>query len=197
MAFTTDEYAAARPTLWHLTHQDNLPMIRQTRRMLPAAVLAPTCVGAIRRGRHVVLGTPVLRDQDLLHAACLELTDGWNLEDYLHDLASRVFFWSGWPDRPVEPGRNAARRYAASDLVIRVPFAEIAAKHEPHFSRCNSGAPRMQHGLSVVRGPATFRPAAEFRYRPADVVEVTFLGGVELPIATEVARSPAGPWEPL
>ena len=75
------------------------------------------------------------------------------MEDFLVALASRVFFWSGCPDRPVKPGRNAARRYAGTDVIIRVPFGEIATKYEPYFARCNSGATRMQNGKPVVRGP--------------------------------------------
>lgn len=85
----------ARPTLWHLTHHNNLPLIRQAKRLFPAAVVAPDYIGTVRRGRSVHRGEPVLRDQDLLHAACVELSHGWNMEDFLVALASRVFFWSG------------------------------------------------------------------------------------------------------
>lgn len=194
MTFTTDEYAVARPTLWHLTHHNNLPLIRQAKRLFPAAVLAPDYVGTVRRGRRILRGEPVLRDQDLLHATCVELSHGWTMDDFLRSLASRVFFWSGWPDRPVEPGRNAAKRYAGSDVIIRVPFGEIATKHEPYFARCNSGATRMQHGKPVVRGPSTFLKVTECSYPASEVVEVTFLGNVGLPSFTEVAHSLDGPW---
>lgn len=184
----------ARPTLWHLTHHNNLPLIRQAKRLFPAAVVAPDYIGTVRRGRSVHRGEPVLRDQDLLHAACVELSHGWNMEDFLVALASRVFFWSGWPDRPVKPGRNAARRYAGTDVIIRVPFGEIATKYEPYFARCNSGATRMQNGKPVVRGPSAFLKGKECSYSPSEVVEVTFLGDVGLPSCTEVAHSLDGPW---
>ena len=39
MAFTDNQYAAARPTLWHLTHQENLHLTRQAGRLLPSALL--------------------------------------------------------------------------------------------------------------------------------------------------------------
>ena len=186
-----------RPTLWHLTHEKNISLIRSEQCLLPAATIVPGCAGTIRRGRDIRHGQPVLRDQDLLHATCVELTDGWRMEDYLHDLASRVFFWSGWADRPVRPGRNAVQRYRDSDAIIRVPFADIATNHQPYFSRCNSGATRMQFGKRVPRGPSTFAVAADCPYRPGAVVEVTFAGPVRLPASCEVARSLEGPWEPL
>ena len=139
----------------------------------------------------------MLRDQDLLHAGCVELTGGWCMEDFIHDLASRVFFWSGWSDRPVKSGRNALKHYVDTDAIIRVPFADIAANHQPYFSRCNSGATRMQYGKCVRRGPSTFTGAAECEHRPAAVVEVTFVGPISLPDSSEVAPSLNGPWKPL
>ena len=165
IGFTTDEYASARPTLWHLTHQQNISFIQSKRCLLPAAIVAPGCAGSIRRGRDIRPGHPVLRDQDLLHAGCVELTGGWCMEDFIHDLASRVFFWSGWSDRPVKSGRNALKHYVDTDAIIRVPFADIAANHQPYFSRCNSGATRMQYGKCVRRGPSTFTGAAECEHR--------------------------------
>lgn len=197
MAFTDNQYAVARPTLWHLTHQENLHLIRQAGRLLPSALLDPDSVDTIRRGRRVSSGKPVLRDQDLLHPACVELTGGWSMDEFLRDLSSRVFFWSGWHDRPVKPGRNAACRYTTTDVIIRVPFADVAVAGTPQFARCNSGATRMQHGRRVLRGPSTFQPATECMYGATQVVEVTFMGAVEMPSSAEVGRWLEGSWEPL
>jgi len=198
VAFTDNQYAAARPTLCHLTHQENLHLIRQAGRSLPSVLLDPDSVGIISRGRRVTGGKPVLRDQDLLHPACVELTGGgWSMDDFLRDLSSRVFFWSGWPDRPVEHGRNAACRHTTTDVIIRVPFADVAVAGTSQFDRCNSGATRMQHGQRVLRGPSTFQPAAECMYGATQVVEVTFMGAVEMPSSADVGRPLEGSWEPL
>ena len=197
VAFSLDQYAALRPTLWHLTHRDNLPLIRSSRRLLPAADLVPEDVGAVRQVRRMMAGQPVLREQDLLHEGCVEFSDGWAMTDFLSDLASRVFFWSGWRDRPVRPGRHATERYSKTDLVIRVPFRDLVRGHTPDFSRCNSGATRMQGGRRVQRGPGTFRQAAVCDFGVADVVEVTFRGPVAVPPTAEVAVSMSGPWEPF
>lgn len=87
--------------------------------------------------------------------------------------------------------RGATRE---TDVIIRVPFGEIATKYEPYFARCNSGATRMQNGKPVVRGPSAFLKGKECSYSPSEVVEVTFLGDVGLPSCTEVAHSLDGPW---
>lgn len=197
MAFTLEKYASLRPTLWHLTHEDNLPLIRETRHLLPANVLDSDRIGTVRRGRPVIQGKPVLRDQDLLHAACVEFTSGWAMDDFLRDQGSRVFFWSGWANRPILQGRKAASRYADTDVIIRVPFLDIARGHEPHFTCCNSGATRMQNGQRVIRGPTTFQSALACVYLPSKVVEVTIVGEVFLPASAMTARSLKGPWEPI
>jgi hypothetical protein len=119
------------------------------------------------------------------------------MDDLLHDLASRVFFWAGWEDRPIRQGRKAASRYESSDVLIRVPFSAVTREAEPYFSRCNSGATRMQHGKPVPRGPRTFQAATNCGFDLKDVVEVTFLGSVNLPATTEVWRSLGGPVEQL
>jgi hypothetical protein len=119
------------------------------------------------------------------------------MDDLLKELARRVFFWSGWADRPIKPGRDAINTYAASDVIIRIPFLDVAEANRPHFSRCNSGATRMQHGKPVPRGPGTFLQAIQCNFPASQVVEVTFLNSVMLPQTAQVARTLAGPWETL
>jgi len=119
------------------------------------------------------------------------------MDDFLRDLARRVFFWPGWLDRPVPSGRKAFAAYADSDVIIRVPFLDIAESHNPYFSRCNSGATRMQPSGPVPRGPSTFREGTECDFRPSEVIEVTFLNSVLLPHTAQVATSLTGPWESL
>jgi hypothetical protein len=165
--------------------------------LLPASHLTPDILRRPRNVRHVNPGIPVLRDQALLHENCIEFEAGYSMRDLLSDLHKRVFFWSGWPDRPVRAGRAAARHYCASDVLIRLPFLELAQDNTPYFSRCNSGATRMQHGKRVPRGTNTFVEALNSDFPASHVVEVTFVDPVKLPRGAEVARSLAGPWQSL
>ena len=197
VGFSLEEYAKLRPTLWHFTHKANLPLIRRNPTLLCAArFLHGNLLDEPRRGRSVRDGVPVLRDQDLLHEGSICFQSGSSMIDVVRDLNARVFFWSGWPDRPVRSGRHAFARYCASDIIFRVPFQDVA-EQSPHFSRCNSGAIRKQGGKAVPRGPATFAEAEESRFDPTAVVEVTFLGCVLLPKTTDVGESLKGPWKPL
>jgi hypothetical protein len=139
VAFSIAQYAALRPTLWHLTHRENLDLIRESRTLMPADHLTATPLDDIRVSRQIDPGTPVLRDQELLHEKCVAFQAGYFLADWLSELNRRVFFWSGWPDRPIKPGRHAINRYSSSDVVIRLPFLQVAKDHTPYFSRCNSG----------------------------------------------------------
>ncbi len=88
-----------------------------------------------RRGRPTNKPGPVLRDQNVLHASCIAFESGFSMSDLLKELNKRVFFWSGWPDRPVRAGRHAMRHYADTDVAIRVPFLDLATSYTPYFSR--------------------------------------------------------------
>jgi hypothetical protein len=101
VAFSIAQYAALRPTLWHLTHRQNLDLIKKSRFLMPACGLYRAPLDAIRRRRQIGSGLPVLRDQDLLHEECIQLQAGFSFADWVKELNRRVLFWSGWPDRPV------------------------------------------------------------------------------------------------
>lgn len=191
--FTLDDYAALRPFLWHMTHAENIPLICQSLVLRPARSFALSANGP-RRG--LVRGTrgEVLRDQRPLHEANVVLGGGWSFSDFLQDLSRRVFFWSGWADRPVRSGRAAIEAYRATDRVIRVPFHDIAGQERPFFSCCNSGAPRMHDGRPAYRGPDTFLLCGDCSFPPSAVVEVTFVEAVRLPESAEIAASVGGPW---
>jgi hypothetical protein len=197
VAFSIAQYAALRPTLWHLTHSNNLDLIRKSRVLMSAELLAHAAPASPRRDRQITPGKPVLRDQKLLHEKCTAFEKGFSMDGLLKELGRRVFFWSGWADRPIKPGRDAISTYAASDVIIRIPLLDVAEAHKPYFSRCNSGATRMQQGKPVPRGPSTFLEAIQCDFPPSKVVEVTFIHSVKLPQSAEVARSLAGPWEAL
>jgi hypothetical protein len=196
MGFSIHRYAELRPTLWHLTHRQNLDLVRKSRLLEPAELLTTTSDDP-RHGQQVISGKPVLRDQDVLHEKSIAFQLGFVMADFLRELNRRVFFWSGWLDRPIRPGRKAAEHYHHTDVLIRVPFCEVVKNHTPYFSRCNSGAPRMQRGKPVPRGPNTWVQEFECEFSESEVVEVTFLEPVRLPAGTHVARSLNGPWEAL
>src|SRR5579864_9480287 len=160
MAFSRIQYSDLRPYLWHLTHRQNLELIKQSSRLLSAESLGGGSIEP-RFVRHLSGISPVLREQDLLHKNCVQLEPGCSWSDLLHELNRRGFFWSGWHDRPVRQGRSAIGRYCETDILIRVPFLDVAPESTPYFTRCNAGATRMQHGKRILRGPGTFKSASD------------------------------------
>ena len=196
MGFCVEQYAKVRPTLWHLTNHDNLKSIRESRTLFPAEHFIAATSDFPRRRRVVTSDGIVIRDQALLHERCIQFDAGYSFCLFVRNLNSRVFFWAGWQDRPVIAGRRAIAHYRDSDVLIRVPFIDIAASYSPFFSQCNSGAPRMQHGKTVLRGKRTFLAAAECEFPATEVVEVTFAHPVTLPATSEIAL-PGDRWECL
>lgn len=136
MAFSIEKYAALRPTLWHLTHRENLDSIRKSRVLMSARQLTSNETPGPRRNRQTSSGI-VLRDQNFLHEKCIAFELGSSMGDFLNELERRVFFWSGWRDRPIKPARRAINLYASSDVIIRVPFLDAAQSLIPYFSCCN------------------------------------------------------------
>ena len=61
MGFSIAQYAALRPTLWHLTHSQNLELIRKTGLLMPAKHLTSAGLDCPRRGMQVTPGIPVLK----------------------------------------------------------------------------------------------------------------------------------------
>jgi len=142
----------------------------------------------------------VLKDQHPLVAANVTLVSGWEFADFVEYLNDHTYFWPGDTIGMIGPGGRLLAHYAPeSPLVLRVPFAALVAENSdlpPLFSAYNSGAPRMQRGKGVKRGPDLFRPAERFRRRPYEVVEVAFRGSVVLPSDTAVAGEQER-WVPL
>src|SRR5258708_27195330 len=94
MGFSIAQYAALRPILWHLTHNQNLELIRKIGLLMPATRLTSVSLDGPRRGRQITPGIPVLRDQELLNEQCIEFESGYTMANLLSDLNKRVFFWS-------------------------------------------------------------------------------------------------------
>src|SRR6266516_1370660 len=188
MAFTLEEYAALRPFVYHVTARENLARLRRTRCLETASALLR------QGGRHDLLRTRrlgpvavtldadliVLKDQRPLILANLALTTGWTFADLVEYLNHHVYFWPGNAISPVGSGRRLLRRYAPeSPIVLRIPILALIAANPhvpPLFDRCNSGAPRMQRGRPVKRGPDLFGSAEHSRFRSREVVEVVFCG---------------------
>ena len=208
MSFTLDRYAVLRPFLYHVTARENLARLERTRRIEAAsAILRKAGREDLVRARRaepltVTVGqdSVILKDQHPLVAANVTLVSGWTFEDFVEYLNDHVYFWPGDAMTLVRPGDRLLAHYAPeSPLILRVPFTALVAANSdlpPLFSPYNSGAPRMQRGKGVKRGPDLFSAAEQFRRRPHQVVEVAFPGGVVLPSDTTVAGEPER-WVPL
>lgn len=209
MAFDLTSFARLRPFLYHLTAFDNLSRLKRTKTLYSAKALAEQAnrldVLDARRPTHeaiVIEGETVfIRDQRPLYKGNMRLTDHWSFSQFLSSLNDRVFFWPGDETRPIAYGRRHFERYAQEHYaILRLPFASVIRANTnalPLFSKCNSGSPRWSRGVAGDRGPNTFVKSSEASFRPASVVEVTFIGSVFLPETTEWAPTPIGPWSIL
>jgi hypothetical protein len=209
MPFTLARYTQLRPFLYHLTARVNRSRIEELRRLESAAVLfdASRRVDAVRMRRRthmsVELGTyqVLVRDQSPLYAGNVAFAKGWDFADLVADLNRRVFFWPGGTLGPISYGqRHFARYVTEKPIIIRARTDALFQSNPdraPLFCRYNSGSPRCNGGRRSPRGPDTFLSAERCQYRPADVVEVTFLDTVTLPPDAECAEHPSGPWRPL
>jgi hypothetical protein len=204
-----DKYSASRPYLYHLTHRDNLPHIREIGRLFPASILLQ------ESGNHNLMRTPrrgpkpvtfrgkeiKLRDQDKLHRGPSGLQRGFSFADLVAAVNGRVFFWAGTITGPVPSGVRHFERYEGErPVILRVEFKSLITLNPnigPLFCRYNSGSPRCSNGRKSPRGPETFLSAAVFTGTPCAVVEVTFDGEVSLPPDTECGPRPGGPWKRL
>ena len=201
MSFTVSEYSKLRPFLYHVTARENLSRLRRTRLLAPAAELIRAAgrpeLLRTRRAESVTVfidgEAVVLKDQRPLIEANVEPTDGWEFGDLVEFLNEHVFFWPGDAIGPILSGQRLLAHYAADlPAILRVSVADLMAANRalpPLFSPYNTGAPRMQRGKPVRRGPDIFRVAHEARRRRFEVVEVAFRGTLTLPDAVHVPGS--------
>lgn len=155
-----------------------------------------------RRTRHVTVranGWEVsLRDQRPLHRGNLALYGGWSFGDLVEALNSRVFFWPGTTEGPIDYGRRHFARYVVErPVLVRVKTFELLDANDyasAQFCKFNSGSPRCSKGRPSPRGPDTFVAATRFAISPSEVVELVFLGAAVLPASMEFGFSPDGPW---
>jgi hypothetical protein len=208
MPFNLEEYAELRPFLYHVTDRTNLARLRRLRRLDPAAALlvAGGRADMLRQRREqpfplaVDGDVIVLKDQRPLQAANVHLADGWVFGDLVEYLNQHVFFWPGDALTAIASGQRLLEHYSAeSPAVLRVRFLDLVRENPqtpPLFCPYNSGAPRMNGGKPVPRGPNLFRRAGACPRRRHEVIEVGFRGSVLLPATAQIAAG-LDLWEPL
>lgn len=209
MGFSNDDFARRRPYLYHLTAAQNIERIRRTKelecaRSLLSAAGERRLIRERRPDSYVITvgGEQVhIRDQAPLHRGNIELQTGWAFEDFVAHLNARVFFWPGTDAGPTSYGVRHYERYADDrPVIVRVSTESLLAintDREPLFCRYNSGSPRCSYGRKSPRNSDTFQRGRNANFSPAEVVEVTFEGRVQIPTDSEVASAPTGPWERL
>jgi hypothetical protein len=206
MPVLVDRFLRLRPFLYHLTDTRNVRRIVRTRRIESAAPFTDE-VGAFRetqemRRAHVSIiidGEEIaIRDQAPLHQGNMKLADGYTFSDFVALLNERVFFWPGSAAGPISYGVRHHGRYAHEQpTIIRVSTADLFAANPsppPSYCRFNSGSPRCSNGLKSPRSVRTFVHGDGAEFRAAQVVEVTFSDGVNLPDHVEVSTALDGPW---
>lgn len=205
MALDTCRLSRLRPYLYHLTARQNLPAIVRCRELhcsrflLNAAGLGH--LATTRRIDHLSIavgaGRLLLRDQKPLAAGAIAFEAGWTLERFVEHINEHVFFWPGTSAGPIPAGKNHFARYDR-EMPVVIRFAtDDAVQSALSYCRYNSGAPRCSGGKYSPRGSNTYLPAARFPGSPSDVIEVVAHGSVALPLASEVADDPSGPWRKL
>jgi hypothetical protein len=203
MPFQLDEFVRLRPFAYHVTHRDNVPFLRTSRRIQTAVSVIREAGAmhllALRRERDVTVrlseGSVVLKDQRPLIAANIELHTEWTVADFVAYLNSFVYFWPGSDRALIGPGQRLLSHYEDdAPGVLRAPTADLFTANsevEPEFCPFNSGAPRYHSGKRAYRGPNLFTTAEQFPRRTSEVVELAFRNDVELPDTTQL-RSKAG-----
>ena len=198
-----------RPFLYHLTDARNVPRIRRLGRLVPAATLLSASghaelVGS-RRETDLVLRLDndlvVLRNQEPLHEANIDLHPDWTFSDLIAFLNSHVFFWPGDATGPTGLGKSFLQRYSGPSLaVLRARTSDLLAANpaqQPLFSKHNSGAARQYLGRPSPRGPNTFLRASRFSGTPSEAQETAFIEEVVLPKHTAWALNLGSAWQTL
>ena len=207
--FSLAEFFKRWPYAYHLTYSNNLPSIRDHRRLYSASRLMGMAGQTELLGRRRESRTPLmieqsevfLTDQKPLHSGNIVFEGGWELEDLIETLNTFVFFWPGTEEGPNGYGRGHFTRYRNEQPVMVRAVTEVLltlnAAVTPLFCPFNSGSPRFSRAMPSPRGPNTFLTAIEFPRPPARVVELVFAGGIQLPGSTQYSADLSGPWNPI
>ena len=209
MPFTTEQAVTRWPWLYHLTAAGNVPAIRKSAALVPAATLfeASDSLDRLRMHRPTSVTLPVtsrqveIRDQRPLRPGNIRFEAGFDIGDLVELLNHHVFFWPGTADDLSRSGRNHFERYRAeAPAMLRVRFDALlahASDVEPRFCRYNSGAPRCSRGRRSPRGPGLFIPGSRCTTPVGKIVEVVFRGPVPLALSTEIRSSADAQWDRL
>jgi len=205
MPLDTNSLSRVRPYLYHLTARQNQPAILRSRELYCSKLLLDAAgerhLATQRRIVHRSIAVDgdrlLIRDQMPLAAGAIAFEDGWTLERFVEHINEHVFFWPGTAAGPIRAGRNHFERYRGERPVVIRFGTESVERSDFLYCLYNSGAPRCSGGKHSPRGSGTYVPAAQFHGSPSDVIEVVAIGSVALPLASEVADDPTGPWRKL
>ncbi len=208
--FTIEELAGLRPVAYHTTSMTNLERIKRLRLLesvksiLEGSQHLHLLQGRRRKPATVVIGNHRVdvRDQLPLRPGSIKFQDGWELQDLLDELNSRVFFWPGDERRPRGRSEGHYKKYADSGevAVLRMPLRSLLCSNPArrmYVSKCNSGSARNNQGKPVVRGPRTFAFPEAADFTRGKVIEFSFRGSVSLPMDAEWSSNLLGPWQRL
>ncbi|HWB15177.1 MAG TPA: hypothetical protein VG538_02125 [Vicinamibacterales bacterium] len=198
MPLDVNAFVRMRPYAYHLTAETNLDVIKRGGWLHSAAVLfrktGEKGLVCWPRGDNedvLVDGNWIrIRDQKPLQRATPLLTGGWTMGALVQAINTRVFFWPGTKERPIDYGRRHFSAYAATrSLLLRVStkaLMEANADATAEFCRYNSGAPCPFDAMHSPRGPDTFVQAPDFDGPPSKVAELVFPTAVRLPQSWEI-----------
>jgi hypothetical protein len=208
MPFPKGRFVEIRPYLYHSTCIANLKGIRQARELRSATSLIATAHNILvmntrRDSPALVDGDDGvwLQTQRPLHKGNIALEEGFTFENLVSLLNSKVFFWPGTVNGPIN---YAVRHLHGNDwpnpaAMIRVRTQELfeTSDFPPEYCAYNSGSPRCVDGRKSPRGPNTFRPSKTCKRSAGKVVEVVFSSRVTLPNTSEIWNQSRTKWTSL
>lgn len=209
--FTNEYLAQLRPFAYHTTSLKNLKRIEDLGRLESVRSILKQSAhhSHLLLGRRIASTTIMIgqhlvdvQDQLPLRPGSIKFQDGWELQDLLDELNSRVFFWPGDEERARGRSESHYEKYAALGevAVLRMPLESLLASNPTrrlYVSRCNSGSARSQQGKPVARGPQTFTFPETADFTRGKVIELSLRGEVTLPAITEWSSGLQGPWRRL
>ena len=210
MPITPAAFVTSRRFAFHVCGAVNFDAIRKSRTLRSAQlILAGSAHEYLLQGRRdqtlsvpLSNGTVQIRDHKPLIRANMELVDGYSFDDFIQELNSRVFLWTGTEAGPCNSGRNHINKYLSegSVFILRIPtkqLFEINGVENLDITFCNSGSARQNKGIKAKRGRSTFMNLSAASRNPGDAVEITYKGSAQLPVGAKYAEKLSGPWQPL
>lgn len=208
-----DLLLARHPRVFHVAAEESWPSIQRHGLLSTAALLDLHGVDPATRERLMLhrrmtsttlttpgVGTAVIRDQLPLKYIEERITPGTRLEDFLHELSSRVFLAATRERLERLLGARAYR--GVPQVVLTLDTARLVERHGPRIglSRLNSGACTQKN--HPARDASLWQPIAAYPYEHhrrrygTPLVEVTvpdrLPDALELAVEVEHLTPPAG-----